>query len=181
MGFISPSAAISGAPLTAAQLDEYKAAVDAITNPARALLLQSASGTTSIASSGSTYTPVTFDTDVDDTASGWSSGSPSRYTCQTGWAGFYLLIGNLAWSAGAASGSRWVTFARNGAQVTGRLVGYAVCPTASSFGVQVVHEMFLNVGDYVEMHAIQSSGSTISTASTGLFATSLSVCWKAAA
>lgn len=162
-GYVASATAVAG-PLTAALLNSYKNNDDSGANPARWDIQQVTTAKT-IASSTSTWTTVDF---VDaagitaDTVNGHStSTNSSRYTAQAGWAGNYKLTASVAFT-GNATGLRLVGFAVNGlTPFTQR--GFLTVPNSGIFTVEINDEVFLNVGDYVQLIALQSSGSGLAT------------------
>jgi hypothetical protein len=107
-----------------------------------------------------TWTSMTLDTTVVDSYGGHSNvTNNSRYTAQV--AGWYLCCGTTGFVANA-TGFRQVRLAKNGAQVT---FSVATLPTVSASVATVMVtptlEIFLNVGDYLEVQGFQTSGGAL--------------------
>lgn len=111
-----------------------------------------------------TWTAITFTTETIDTHDGHStSTNTSRWTCPTGWAGYYAVSAVLYTAAGV-TGVRVCALAKNGTRYRGS-VGRAE-PVEDNFGNALTtgtHIIQLAVGDYVELHAIHTEGSAINT------------------
>jgi hypothetical protein len=108
------------------------------------------------------WTPLSLDTAQVDTYTGHSSTNPSRYTCQTGAAGYYMACGVYAPIANS-TGFRAVRLQTNGTAV---IAGASYLPNNGSVEMGVVtptKPFWLNVGDYVETAAWQSSGGALGT------------------
>lgn len=113
-----------------------------------------------------TVTALTWDTEDYDTVGGHSTSSnTSRYTCQTGYAGYYRLNGTVWWAGSAAGSYRRCLFSVNGSTVAGSCNSEP--PVAGIISVISSTIVFLNVGDYVECDAQQDSGGALSTTGTG--------------
>ena len=109
-----------------------------------------------------TFTAITFTTEEVDSYSGHSnSTNTSRYTAVV--AGWYHVLGIVQWTPNA-TGRRAAQLAVNGTQV--RQTEAATITTASGTScVPVETDLYLNVGDYVEVGGWQSSGAALSTQS----------------
>jgi hypothetical protein len=112
----------------------------------------------------SAWTPLAIDNTVVDTYGGHSNvTNNSRYVCQTGVPGYYTVCGVYV-PAGNASGFRAIRMQVNGSPVLG---ASAYIPSNGSVDTGVVtptRDVFLNVGDYVELAGFQSTGSALNTA-----------------
>lgn len=128
-----------------------------------------------------TWTAVTFiSEDLDDDPAG--TGGHDNASATSRWAavyaGWYLLDGGCAFAANATE-RRGVRWAVNGAAVNGS----AVLVVNSGAGGQVVvpargKRVFLNVGDYVELQALQLSGGNLDTfVGDTTFSASMSLGW----
>lgn len=110
----------------------------------------------------STNTPITFDVEDFDHLNGHSTiSNTSRYTCQR--SGFYRFSG-AAGFAPNASGFRAARLWKNGVQLPGNTNSWSQFSTASNAVIPVrdqVHQ--LTVGDYVEVIALQNSGTGLLT------------------
>lgn len=103
------------------------------------------------------FTALTFDTEIYDTDSIHSpTVNTSRLTCQT--AGYYHIEGHVTFAA-AATGRRAAQITLNGLTFLSTADG----PPDAVFGTKCnpSTDYYLNVGDYVELEAIQSSGSPL--------------------
>lgn len=119
----------------------------------------------SIANS-STTVAVTFDTEDIDTDGGHSTSSnTSRYTAQR--AGRFQISGLLTFAAVNTTGKRSGWWGVNGTQVPGSQVDLVPSSSIGTCIVLPTMTVLLSVGDYVEMFAFQTSGSALSTASSG--------------
>jgi hypothetical protein len=133
--------------------------------------------TTSIPTGAGTWTPINFSDSAGilaDTYGGWSSSTPTRYTAQQ--AGWYWVSGTVCFASNA-TGNRGLRIAKNGGAVqgTGTLVGGAASGQATAIATPV-RKVYLNgTGDYVEIHALQTSGAALSTSLNGDVDTAFSV------
>ncbi len=126
-----------------------------------------------------TWASITFTTeDVDDDVSGTgghsNSTNPSRFTAL--YAGWYLLGGTVAVVA-SATGSRGARWAVNGSAIA---EGATLLPAIATVSTQVpapVVQVYLNVGDYVELQGFQNSGGALNTDVTAGDQSSMSVLW----
>lgn len=106
------------------------------------------------------FAAITFDTEGLDNDGGHStSTNTSRYTAQTaGW----LWVSGIACFAPSATNQRAAQLAINGTAVNGtfvQLLASNTGNTALSTGAMI----FLNVGDYVELQALQQSTASLNT------------------
>lgn len=127
--------------------------------------------------SDSTYTGLTFTTEIVDRDNGHSNTvNPSRYTAQT--AGYYLFNGQGAFATNT-TGIRSLLWHVNGAfpvgggfsTTTSTLIAGTVVLTASPFF------QYLSVGDYVELRARQTSGAALNTVVASGITSSISAIW----
>ena len=109
------------------------------------------------------WTSLSLDTTTFDNYSGHSNiTNNSRYTAQV--AGWYTCNGVYAPAAGSTSGFRAGRLAVNGTPVLGG-ASYSGAPTTAECSVVTpTKDVFLNVGDYVEMQGWQSTGGNYGTA-----------------
>jgi hypothetical protein len=119
------------------------------------------SGAQSIVNAGS-GSAVTFDTEAVDTDGMHSTGTnTSRLTAVT--PGYYVVTGHVVFASNA-TGERQAWLLING---TGSRIGFGttLAMTGASHVTAVIASttLFLNVGDYVEMFAYQSSGGALNT------------------
>lgn len=147
---------VAGSVLTAAQMNSnVRDAVNFVIAPPLAVLRQ-----VSPQSFGTgAWVSVTFDTeDIDRDGGHSNSVNPTRYTAQT--AGWYLTQGTCSWAANA-TGGRQITFGTNGGatkfakQFQPGNAGFIGSATTDAIS-------YLNVGDYIELFAYQSSGGNLS-------------------
>lgn len=118
-------------------------------------------------------TAVLFDTEDVDSAGGHSTSvNTSRYTAV--YAGWYE-IGGAVVITGNATGTRAGQVNVNGAAVNGMntyALGSVSIPASL---VMRTRKLFLNVGDYVEMLAYQTSGGALNTDVTGANQSTMSI------
>jgi hypothetical protein len=103
----------------------------------------------------STPTALTFDTTQYDNASMHSSSTPTRLTAPV--AGVYEIEGEIFWTP-SSTGRLALEIKQNGTSVISET---AIKPSGENTGEQVVTQAMLNVGDYVELVAVQDSGSQL--------------------
>lgn len=109
-----------------------------------------------------TFTAVTFTTEDWDNVNGHSTvTNTSRYTCQTEFAGKYLLNGAVAYDANV-NGNRTCRWALNGTAITGSQAAGVAGSVSSIVGARPFL-VDLAVGDFVELQGFQSSGVTLAT------------------
>jgi hypothetical protein len=124
-------------------------------------------------------TALTFTTeDLDDDPAGSGGHSTSvnttRFTAV--YAGWYLIGGVVAFTASAV-GTRATAWAVNGTNVNSSSV---LVSASSAFGARIPApsmRVFLNVGDYVELLAFQSTGGALNTEVAGEAASRMSIAW----
>lgn len=140
-------------------------------NRPRAVLYQATAQTVANA----TWTATTFDSNLLDNYGGHSnSTNNSRYTSQV--AGWYSLRGGGGWVTAASGTGRGADFYKNGAFYQ---PGAAVVGSSGAVHVTpATGDMFLAVGDYVELWVWQNSGGNLNTNGTGQYASYMSVCWE---
>lgn len=116
-----------------------------------------------------TFTAVVIDTNVVDTYNGHSTvTNNTRYTAQV--AGWYLPTAGAAWNTSAGGGIRDFRFNKNGTAIAGTLSSYPGTASATTGGSPNSRMVFLNINDYVEFIAFQSSGGALSfDTTTGVF------------
>ncbi len=107
-----------------------------------------------------TWTSLLMDTEVIDRDGGHSTvTNTSRYTAQT--AGYYRCSGLFS-IAGNTTGRRGTRWAVNGTVITSTDVLLPSASATSGFPTYT-REVFLNVGDYVELQVFQDSGGSLNT------------------
>lgn len=108
-----------------------------------------------------TFTTEDVDTDVDGVGGHDNAVNTSRYTAR--YAGWYE-VSFMANIAASAAGQRGGRVAVNGTAITG---SESFIDATAAGGIELPAStalVFLNVGDYVEAQALQSSGGAINTA-----------------
>lgn len=122
-------------------------------------------GTQSVAQSipNTTWTALSLDTSQTDPYGGHSNvTNSSRYVCQAGVPGWYTACG-IYTSSGNATGFRAARLQINGATVPGSGAYVPNNGTVESVVMTATRDIFLNVGDYVEVAGYQSSGAALNT------------------
>lgn len=117
-------------------------------------------------------TVIAIDTTAVDTYGGHSNvTNNSRYTVQTGGAGWYRVTVSLGFVA-SGSGSRLIEIHKNGAVIKMMQAGTDCTGVAINAAIQCTVYVPLAVGDYVEGFAYQTSGGALNTspAQTGMTA-----------
>jgi len=118
---------------------------------------------------------VTFDTEDIDRDNGHStSTNPSRYTAQT--AGWYFVTGAIAYT-GNATGARVARFQVNGTSLNAGAYITAFTLNTQPLIAPVSNFTYLNVGDYVEIIANQTTGASLNTYVTAPYQSFMSVIW----
>jgi hypothetical protein len=123
-------------------------------------------GTQSVAQSlpNATWTAITIDTSQTDPYSGHSNvTNSSRWTCPTGVPGWYTVCGVVAHSPNA-SGFRTARIQVNGSAIVGAETYGPTNGGAEAIIITPARDIFLNVGDWVEVAGYQSSGGALNTA-----------------
>ncbi|MET8624530.1 hypothetical protein ABZW30_12365 [Kitasatospora sp. NPDC004669] len=120
-------------------------------------------------------TAIGIDTTTIDTYGGHSNTTNnSRYTCQTGAAGWYQVIACLGFAANA-NGSRALELHKNGTVIKLGYDGSDNTRIDIAGALQATALIQLAVGDYVEAFAYQTSGGSLAT---NAVATGMTVIWK---
>jgi len=144
-------------------------------NPPRAELRQIVAQTvTSSAATPVTFTAEDIDADVDGVGGHDNVTNPSRYTAR--YAGWYQVSGAIGYAANA-TGRRLTWWAVNGTAVNS---SQTAGPATASLDCQVTartKQIFLNVGDYVELVAWQESGGPLATLAGGSTGCGMSIRW----
>lgn len=116
-------------------------------------------GNTNMASGS--FIAINFDTTLMDNYSGHSNvTNNSRYTAQV--AGWYWVRGCASFAVPNNTGNRGVQFYVNGSAVAYAFAILQSATTANFGGYEANGPVFLNVGDYIEIRAFQSSGAALS-------------------
>ncbi|MEU4296336.1 hypothetical protein [Kitasatospora aureofaciens] len=119
-------------------------------------------------------TAVAIDTNLVDTYGGHSTTTNnSRYTCQTGAAGWYLVTCAAGFTANA-NGARALEIHKNGTAVKLGYAGTDDSRTDIAAALQATAIVQLAVGDYLEGYVYQTSGGALST---NPVATGMTVIW----
>lgn len=103
------------------------------------------------------FQAVAFDSEEVDASAMHAPGTPSRITAVV--AGYYLCVGALQFASNATS-YRQLYIGKNG--VAGPQTLQA--PASTTHIQQVVGEVYLNVGDYIELVARQATGAALALA-----------------
>jgi hypothetical protein len=163
---------------SSSQLNQLRDAIKFLQRPPIAELRQAAAQTVT----NTTWTAITFDTeDVDTDIDGTggtgghsTSSNTSRYTAR--YAGWYDVGGGVGWSVNAtgARGTYWSVngIAQNGSHTLEAAVGVINAGYAAR-SIQV----YLAVGDYLELFAWQSSGGNLNTSASAAEQSSMKVRW----
>jgi hypothetical protein len=122
-------------------------------------------GTTVQSIGNSAWTALNLDTNTLDSYSGHSTTSnTSRYVCQAGTAGWYTCGGVFA-AAANSTANRGGRLQVNGSPIEGAAAFAAAAGTGNATGVVTpTRDIYLNVGDYLELAAWQGSGGALNTA-----------------
>lgn len=135
--------------------DDVRDAVNFLLDPPRTRLRNTAT----VSTNTSTYTAMTWDTEVEDTDGMHStSTNTSRITIVT--TGYYQLSGGIGWAANS-TGQRRAWWHVNGTGVLGGLVTIPA-GTATEMAIPAATiTLSLTAGDYVELFGWQNSGGTL--------------------
>lgn len=140
------------------KLQQLSAVETFLLSPPIAVLLQSVAQSLTSA----TFTSLTLDVETVDSAGGHDTvTNTSRYTAV--YPGWYEVGGGTGYAANV-TGRRGARWAVNGTAINGSGV---LIPTNSSGTTQVparTIQVYLNVGDYVELQGYQDSGGALNTA-----------------
>lgn len=161
-GLAVPNPASFTSPLTAAQMNAYRDTTRFLIYPPIARLTRTGSVQSIPNGTWPTGTAITFDTATVDNYSGWSGGSPTRYTFPR--SGLYYVYGMVSYS-GNATGTRAAGLRVNAAAFTnwGGHDMPSSTGTAPAHRVAVARQLRVVAGDYVELMAFQSSGAARNT------------------
>lgn len=156
-----PTFGANAIPLST-QLNQIRDVLRYLQSPPRCLLRQTVVQSIPTAGTGAA---LAWDTHDQDTAGGHSTTvNNSRYTAQ--YAGWYQISGGVVLSSGV--GRREVWFRVNGTDVAASESGIHLGTAAIITGPNSrIGEIYLNVGDYVELIAYQDSGGAVNTWITG--------------
>lgn len=109
-----------------------------------------------------TFTTEDVDTDVAGVGGHDNSSNTSRYTAR--YAGWYRVSGAASFAANS-TGRRITYIAVNGSVVNASETISPASATGSSHALARAKCVYLNVGDYVEIQAMQDSGGNLATSS----------------
>lgn len=127
-----------------------------------------------------TLTVLAFNTEIFDAAAPNAMHDTvtnnSRITIPTGGAGWYMINGNVEFVANA-TGVRQVQIRHNGATVIASVIVPTTAAGVCRLNVSAQYRM--NVGDYVELQAQQTSGGNLNVTATTDLSPSFSACWLA--
>jgi len=101
---------------------------------------------------------ITFDHEVYDVGSFWTSGSPTRFTVPV--TGLYLIHGFVEWNNGSTSGLRRLWIRRNGADILAKEED-GITTHTNKVQQTISTTYLLTAADYVELYARQSSGGSL--------------------
>ena len=157
-GLVTVTTPVAGTPVSSTTFGiPVSTDVPVLANPPTAKLTNSVG----ISIANNTATALTWDTESWDAAGGHSTvTNPSRYTCQTGYAGKYR-VDVVVYYVANATGAREAWFEVNG---TSQPAGSSLLPGAATIvSVSAFAVVQLAVGDYVEAFTLQTSGGALST------------------
>src|ERR1700749_3623230 len=167
----APANGVAGGDITAAFWNaQVRGAVNFLANPPLCSVVQTV--TQSIPNNA--FTAVLFDTNVGDTYSGHSTTTnTSRYVAQV--AGWDQVTGQIALPT-TSPGVRGARTPKTGRAVAGSPAQVAPGVKAG-VAATLPKQIFLNVGDYVELAAYQTSGAAQSTAVFSDLCCSMEIRW----
>lgn len=130
-------------------------------------------GTAQAAFAASTFTSITFDTEVADTDSQHSTSSnTSRINIGTT-LGFYLVTGVVAFASNSTGGTRRAQLALNGTGIGG---SQGISPVSSSIVSAAINPTVVQAtssGDYIELQGWHDASSSVATLVSGSYRCSL--------
>lgn len=177
MALVPATHTFANVTLDSSELNTYvRDPISFLLNPPRAELLRAASQSINNA----TATAISFDTEVvdknpDGSKNHSNSVNPSRFTAV--YAGLYQASGGVGWLANA-TGRRGCWLAVNGTVVTGT-AGIIYAGALAVASVLRTKQVYLNVGDYLELLAYQESTIALGTEPTDIYQPNLTVRWVA--
>lgn len=124
-----------------------------------------------------TDTALTWDQENIDTHNGHDNvTNNSRWTCPTGWDGYYLVAGTVFYASGA-SGVRVVWLRKNTAtEIAGSVNRRGPFSGNDGDGIPTPScVVFLAAGDYVALRTIHTQGSTVNTLNSGQYVSGMNV------
>ncbi|MGW3442166.1 hypothetical protein [Streptomyces sp. NPDC001076] len=109
---------------------------------------------------------LSWETVAVDDLGGWSSGSPTRYTCQL--AGWYKIFGKVSFNATATAGTaRAIGFFDNGTLLAGGHYRSAIAASNAVHTEEGWITVLMAVGDYIQIAPGHVTGSALDTATGG--------------
>lgn len=129
-------------------------------------------------------TQIDLNTEDVDSHNGHSTGTnPGRWTCPSGWDGWYWVAGTVQIDGADITNIRMISLRKNGTYIPGSSLRALAAPTATlatRLGSPDVLVQ-LTAGDYVELYAYQNSGSNLPTVVSGTapngYAATLNITW----
>jgi hypothetical protein len=119
------------------------------------------------------YVPLLLDTTDLDKDAGHSSTDTSKYVSKT--AGWYQVNAGSSFSANS-NGGRLIALMLNGATVAGS-ASFVQPVVGGNTVARTAALVYMNVNDYLQVGAYQSSGVTLNTYATGDQTSSLTMVW----
>jgi len=153
------------------QFNQLSDAIDFLLSPPIAELRQTVAQTLTTG----VWASVTFDVEDKDSVSGHDTvTNNSRYTAV--YAGWYQCSGGVGFVVNATGirGTRWSV---NGTALNGSQTSEAPTTVTAAQWTPRTKQIYLNVGDYVELQAFQSSGGNLNTDVTTTNQSHMSVRW----
>jgi hypothetical protein len=126
---------------------------------------------------------ITFDTELLDDGAMYDAGTPTRLTCPTGGAGWYVFTGHVRWPATVTATVRDLRVLKNGASTDGYAARktYIAGIVNTTSGSQCVGVEYLADGDYLELYCRQPTGSSVNTSNALLSACRVGITDRGAA
>lgn len=153
---------ITSGTSSTSQMNQFRDAINFVLNPPIAELKQATlqAVATFPATAAITFDAEDVDDDVDGVGGHSTSSNTSRYTAR--YPGWYQIAGHVSW-AGNATGRRWSFVRVNGTDVPGSQTALAATSADDISVPAVTKQVYLAIGDYVELFAMQSSGGNLNT------------------
>lgn len=89
--------------------------------------------------------------------------NPTRLTVPAGLAGLYMITGQITWTAVASSDNRILRLRKNGATDVSEAIQKSINTAGLNDSMQIVGQLQLVAGDYIELRVRQSSGAALDT------------------
>lgn len=165
---------VPGEVATAANINLYGTAANFLL--ARPIIEMNQTVSQSIASNSGPGSALTFTTEVVDSSNMHSTvTNTSRATAV--YPGYYRFGGGSSFAANA-TGSRGTIGFVNGTNINGSMVYGPATPSGLWSGPARTKLYFLNVGDFFELNAIQSSGGALSTSVSNIEQPNMTGAWE---